>query len=83
MRDVDIKAGDSLTGSLIVDCPDCTGITYIVHFDWGQRGWLSEMKQADGKLALPKGMTNEDIAKYFTGLDSLIPEKDKIQFSER
>lgn len=83
MRDGDIKVGDSLTGTLIVDCPNCTGVTYIVHFEWGQGGWFSEMKQMDGKLALPKEMTNEGIEKYITGLDLLIPAKDKIPFSER
>jgi hypothetical protein len=35
-----------------------------------------------GKLALPPQMTDEGIARYISGLDILIPEKDKIPFSE-
>ncbi len=83
MGNSDIKVGDSLTGTLVVDCPDCTGVTYIVHVEWGQRGWFYEMKHMDGKLAVPKEMTNKGIEKYITGLDLLIPAKDKIPFSER
>jgi len=87
MRDDEIKIGDSLTGTFIVDCPDCVGVTYIVHFDLGQGGWFYEMKQMKGRLALPEGWTNiqgynESIKKYVTGLDLLIPAKDKTPFSE-
>lgn len=69
--------GDSLTGTLSVDCPDCKGNTYIVHIVWGHGGWFHMIKGMNGKLAVPKEMTKEGIKQYITGLDSLIATKDK------
>jgi hypothetical protein len=78
MRQEDMHEGDSLTGTLTVDCATCQGVTYILHIDWGHDGWFSEHKGGDGKLALPKEMSSEGIQRYISGLDQLIPSEEKV-----
>jgi hypothetical protein len=40
--DGQMKKGDVFTGCVVVDCPECRGVAYIVHLVWGQSGWFYE-----------------------------------------
>jgi hypothetical protein len=77
--DPQIINGDVFIGTLAVDCPDCRGNTYIVQFVWGESGWLYELKDYHGKLAVAKDNTKEGKEAYIEGLDRLIPPNDKIR----
>jgi hypothetical protein len=52
-----LRRGDVLTGTLVVDCPVCTGTTLTVHFVWGESGWFYEVPGANGKFPLPQAST--------------------------
>jgi hypothetical protein len=65
-----IKAGDDLTGSLSVDCPHCQIQTYVVHFDWGQSGWLYESEIKAGYIVPKNPLSKEARAAYIQALKS-------------
>jgi hypothetical protein len=62
--DGQIRQGDVFTGSILVDCADCAGVTYIVHIVWGQSGWQYEVKNPPGaRLFVTPGTPSPDAKK--------------------
>jgi hypothetical protein len=73
-----IAEGDELTGSINIDCPQCTIQTYIVHFVWGHAGWFFESKQKAGYI-IPKDMSKDGRSRYIQLFTSNIYAKDRIE----
>ena len=63
--------GDKLIGTLSVDCPICKGNTLIVSFVWGSSGWFFEMPEGNGKLLLPKDMSQGGIEQFIDSLHAI------------
>lgn len=76
--DPHLKNGDELIGSVALDCPDCKGATYIVHFVWGTSGWIYEVKSIGPKLMLPKDMTQSGRRQFVTALEQSVPQSERI-----
>lgn len=75
--DGSMKPGDHFVGSLIIDCPECQGATYLVSLDWKQGGWIWEAPTYQGKLLVPKDMSREGRAKFTSMIESLAPDAER------
>jgi hypothetical protein len=74
-----ISEGDSLIGTLSVDCPLCKGITMIVSFVWGQTGWFFQTPAGNGKLLLPTDMTKVGVSRYIETLKAMsVPAERRV-----
>lgn len=40
----ELNPGDVLDGSLTLDCPTCTGETYVIHLEWGVGDGISKLR---------------------------------------
>lgn len=79
-----MKEGDHFVGGLLVDCPECQGVTYIISLDWKQGGWTSNAPSSfNGKLLLPKDMSPEGRAKFTSLLEALAPVEKREPISHR
>jgi len=73
----EIKEGDNLIGSLIVDCPLCKGVTLVVSFMWHSSGWFCEVPGGNGGLLLPKGLSPEVISQFIEMLNVSVKLEDR------
>lgn len=78
-----LRDGDTFSGCLSVDCPDCKGTTYIVHFVWGSGGWIYRVEGSNGGLAVPKDVSNEGVLRYIGALESIAKKEDRIPIISR
>ncbi len=77
--DGQMKKGDVFTGCVMVDCPECTGVTYIVHFVWGESGWFYEVKDLPGgKLIAPSDMSPEGRGQWIKFLNDYAPSSERV-----
>ena len=65
--DGSIKEGDELTGSVSIDCPQCSVQTYIIHLVWKQSGWYFESDLKGGYI-VPKDMKSKEARQKYVQL---------------
>jgi hypothetical protein len=73
-----IKAGEEFIGSIAIDCPECKGATYIVHFVWGVSGWMYEVKDAGARIIAPRDMTKAGRQQFVTSLEQSVPQGERV-----
>ena len=73
----ELSRGDTLVGSLSIDCPECEGTTYIVHIKYGFNGWYCEYPQGKGRLLGLKKGTTPDV--YTEALEAQCRENNGVQ----
>ena len=82
--DGQMKKGDVFTGSFSVDCPDCRGITYIVHLVWGESGWFYEVKDLPGaRILVPPDLSADSRRNWIKFLNDSAPSGDRVPILNR
>jgi len=80
--DKQMRDGDVFTGTLALDCAECAGSTYIVHFVWGHSGWFYRIKDSKGGLMLPVDASKSGISKWIPGLEAKAKSEDRVDIKQ-
>jgi hypothetical protein len=78
-----ISEGDVFTGSLAIDCSKCQALTYIVHFIWGQGGWICKYPEENGKMLVSSDPSKDGVARAISAMLAAAPLDRRVPISPR